>query len=48
MASEPVPCEEKEFEDAHRKYREAHERALRHAHQEDTGVSLFVVGSQVF
>lgn len=42
---------EKEFEEAlrTRKYREAHERALRHAYQEAgvTGVPMFVIGDRV-
>ena len=42
---------EKEFEEALRshKYREAHQRALRHAYQEAgvTGVPMFVIGEQV-
>jgi len=46
-----VGLEEKEFEEAlrSRKYREAHQRALRHAYQEAgvTGVPMFVVGDQV-
>jgi len=46
-----VGLDEKEFEKAlrTRKYREAHQQALRHAYQEAgvTGVPMFVVGSQV-
>ena len=46
-----VGLNEKEFEEAllTRKYREAHQRALRHAHQEAgvSGVPMFVIGGQV-
>src|SRR5581483_1993752 len=46
-----VGLDEKEFEEAlrTRKYREAHQRALRHAYQEAgvTGVPMFVIGEQV-
>lgn len=46
-----VGLDEKEFEDAlrTRKYREAHQRALRHAYQEAgvSGVPMFVIGEQV-
>ena len=46
-----VGLDEKEFEEAlrTRKYREAHQRALRHAYDEAgvTGVPLFVIGGQV-
>ena len=45
-----VGLDEKEFEDAlrTRKYREAHQKALRHAYEEAgvTGVPMFVIGSQ--
>src|SRR3954465_9484240 len=46
-----VGLDEKEFEEAlkSRKYREAHQRALRHAYEEAgvTGVPMFVIGNQV-
>lgn len=46
-----VGLDEKEFGEAlrSRKYREAHQRALRHAYQEAgvTGVPMFVIGEQV-
>jgi predicted DsbA family dithiol-disulfide isomerase len=46
-----VGLDEKEFEEAlrTRKYREAHQRALRHAYQEAgvTGVPMFVIGERV-
>ncbi len=46
-----VGLDEKEFEAAlkNRKYRDAHQRALRHAYQEAgvTGVPMFVIGGQV-
>jgi predicted DsbA family dithiol-disulfide isomerase len=46
-----VGLEEKEFEAAlkSRKYREAHQRALRHAYEEAgvTGVPMFVIGDRV-
>ncbi len=46
-----VGLDEKEFEAAlrTRKYRETHQRALRHAYQEAgvTGVPMFVIGEQV-
>jgi predicted DsbA family dithiol-disulfide isomerase len=46
-----VGLDEKEFEAAlkSRKYRDAHQRALRHAYEEVgvTGVPMFVIGSQV-
>src|SRR5436190_14070273 len=46
-----VGLNEKEFEEAlrTRKYRDAHQRALRHANQEAgvTGVPMFVIGEQV-
>ena len=46
-----VGLDEKEFEQAlrTRKYREVHQRALRHAYEEAgvTGVPMFVIGSQV-
>jgi len=46
-----VGLEEKEFEEAleTRKYREAHQRALRHAYEEAgvTGVPMFVIGDQM-
>ncbi len=46
-----VGLDEKEFEEVlqTRKYREAHQRALRHAYQEAgvTGVPMFVIGEQV-
>jgi predicted DsbA family dithiol-disulfide isomerase len=46
-----VRLHEKEFEEAlrTRKYKEAHQQALRHAYQEVgvTGVPMFVIGSQV-
>jgi predicted DsbA family dithiol-disulfide isomerase len=45
-----VGLDEKEFEEAlrTRKYREAHQQALRHAYEEAgiTGVPMFVIGSQ--
>src|SRR5438093_1288031 len=45
-----VGLDEKEFEEAlrARKYREAHQQALRHAYEEAgvTGVPMFVIGSQ--
>jgi predicted DsbA family dithiol-disulfide isomerase len=50
LASE-VGLNEQEFEEAlkGRKYREAHQRALRHAYEEAgvTGVPMFVIGNQV-
>jgi predicted DsbA family dithiol-disulfide isomerase len=46
-----VGLNEQEFEEAlkSRKYREAHQRALRHAYEEAgvTGVPMFVIGNQV-
>jgi predicted DsbA family dithiol-disulfide isomerase len=46
-----VGLNEKEFEEAlrTRKYRQAHQQALRHAYEEAgvTGVSMFVIGSKV-
>jgi predicted DsbA family dithiol-disulfide isomerase len=46
-----VGLDRKEFEEAlrTRKYREAHQRALRHAYEEAgvTGVPMFVIGNQV-
>ena len=46
-----VGLDEKEFEAAlkTRKYRDAHQRALRHAYEEAgvTGVPMFVIGGQV-
>jgi predicted DsbA family dithiol-disulfide isomerase len=46
-----VGLNEQEFEEAlkSRKYREAHQRALRHAYEEAgvTGVPMFVIGDQV-
>lgn len=46
-----IGLNQREFEDAlrTRKYREAHQRALRHAYEEAgvTGVPMFVIGSQV-
>jgi predicted DsbA family dithiol-disulfide isomerase len=46
-----VGLDEQEFEEAlrTRKYREAHQRALRHAYEEAgvTGVPMFVIGRQV-
>ncbi len=46
-----VGLDEREFEEAlrSRKYREAHQRALRHAYEEAavTDVPMFVIGSQV-
>src|SRR5207248_8689729 len=46
-----VGLDQKEFEAAlrTRKYREAHQRALRHAYEEAgvTGVPMFVIGDQV-
>jgi predicted DsbA family dithiol-disulfide isomerase len=46
-----VGLNEKEFEEAlrTRKYREAHQQALRHAYEEAgvTGVPMFVIGNQV-
>jgi predicted DsbA family dithiol-disulfide isomerase len=46
-----VGLDEKEFEEALRtqKYREAHQRALRHAYEEAgvTGVPMFVIGGRV-
>jgi predicted DsbA family dithiol-disulfide isomerase len=45
-----VGLDEKEFEEAlrKRKYREGHQRALRHAYEEAgvTGVPMFVIGDQ--
>ena len=50
LASE-VGLDGKEFEEAlrTRKYREGHQRALRHAYQEAgvSGVPMFVIGEQV-
>jgi predicted DsbA family dithiol-disulfide isomerase len=47
----PLSPHDKEFEEAlrTRKYREAHQQALRHAYEEAgvTGVPMFVIGSQV-
>jgi predicted DsbA family dithiol-disulfide isomerase len=49
--ADEVGLDEKEFEEAlrSRKYREAHQRALRHAYEEAgvTGVPMFVIGDQV-
>ena len=46
-----VGLKEREFEEAlrTRKYREAHQQALRHAYEEAgvTGVPMFVIGNQV-
>ena len=46
-----VGLNEREFEEAlrNRKYRQAHQQALRHAYEEAgvTGVPMFVIGSQV-
>jgi predicted DsbA family dithiol-disulfide isomerase len=49
--ADEVGLDQQEFEQAvrSRKYREAHQQALRHAYEEAvvTGVPMFVIGSQV-
>ena len=51
LAQQTVHPFAKEFEEAlrKRKYREVHQRALRHAYEEAgvTGVPMFVIGSRV-